>query len=161
MKIVQKKKTILNWPLFEVDPLDKWVSDSGKFILIGDASHAMVPYLSMGVSMAVEDAAALSKALSYATDKHDLKPSLRLVEQIRINRTRQVQKASLANGQVLHICDGPEQQARDAELRPSVEGKPLDRSPYGINDRATQAWCYGCDVERDIEEAWVSAGGVW
>ena len=48
MKVVQKKKTIHNWPLFEVDPLDKWVSDSGKFILIGDASHAMVPYLSMG-----------------------------------------------------------------------------------------------------------------
>jgi salicylate hydroxylase len=111
--------------------------------------------------MAVEDAAALSKALSYAMNKHDLKPSLRLVEQIRISRTRQVQKASLANGQVLHICDGPQQQARDAELRPSVEGKPLYRSPYGINDRATQAWCYGYDVERDIEEAWVSADGDW
>lgn len=48
MKIVQKKKSIHNWPLFEVEPLDKWVSDSGKFILIGDAAHAMVPYLSMG-----------------------------------------------------------------------------------------------------------------
>lgn len=48
MKIVEKKKTIHNWPLFEVDLLDKWVSDSGKFILIGDAAHAMVPYLSMG-----------------------------------------------------------------------------------------------------------------
>ena len=49
MKIVQKKKSIHNWPLFEVEPLDKWVSDSGKFILIGDAAHAMVPYLSMGM----------------------------------------------------------------------------------------------------------------
>jgi salicylate hydroxylase len=48
MKIVEKKKTIQNWPLFEVDPLDKWASDSGKFIVIGDAAHAMVPYLSMG-----------------------------------------------------------------------------------------------------------------
>jgi salicylate hydroxylase len=109
--------------------------------------------------MAVEDAAALSKALSYATDKHNLKPFLRLVEQIRISRTRQVQKASLANGRILHLCDGPQQQARDAELRPSLEGKSLDRSPYGINDRATQLWCYGCDVEREIEEAWISADG--
>ncbi|KAJ5218109.1 monooxygenase [Penicillium cinerascens] len=159
MKIVQKKKTIHNWPLFEVDPLDKWVSESGKFILIGDASHAMVPYLSMGVSMAVEDAAALSKALSYATDKQNLKPFLQLVEKTRTSRTRQVQKASLVNGQVLHMCDGPQQEARDAEMRPSVEGKSLDRSPYGINDRATQAWCYGYDVERDIEMTWTSAYG--
>lgn len=48
MKVVQKKWTIQNFPLFEVNPLDRWASDSGKFILIGDAAHAMVPYLSMG-----------------------------------------------------------------------------------------------------------------
>ncbi|KAE8154365.1 hypothetical protein BDV25DRAFT_136061 [Aspergillus avenaceus] len=154
MKIVQKKKSIHNWPLFEVEPLDKWVSDSGKFILIGDASHAMVPYLSMGVTMAVEDAATLCKALTYVTDKNNLRPALKLVEELRVRRSRQVQQASLANGRVLHLCDGPQQEARDAAMRPSVEGKPLSHSPYGMTDPATQKWCYGHDVERDVEEIW-------
>ncbi|RAQ74926.1 monooxygenase [Aspergillus flavus] len=154
MKIVQKKKSIHNWPLFEVEPLDKWVSDSGKFILIGDAAHAMVPYLSMGVTMAVEDAATLSKALAYVTDKRDLRLVLQLVEKLRIRRAKQVQQASLANGRVLHLCDGPEQEARDNAMRPSVEGIPLQKSPYGMTDPQTQAWCYGHDVQRDFEEAW-------
>lgn len=48
MQVVRKKRTIQNFPLFEVNPLDKWASNSGRFILIGDAAHAMVPYLSMG-----------------------------------------------------------------------------------------------------------------
>lgn len=48
MKVVSKKRTIQNFPVFEVNPLDRWTSDSGKFIMIGDAAHAMAPYLSMG-----------------------------------------------------------------------------------------------------------------
>ncbi|KAE8380191.1 hypothetical protein BDV26DRAFT_145222 [Aspergillus bertholletiae] len=154
MKIVQKKKSIQNWPLFEVNPLDKWVSDSGKFILIGDAAHAMVPYLSMGVTMAVEDAATLRKALTYVTSKRDLQPVLQLVEKLRIRRAKQVQEASLANSRVLHLRDGPEQVARDSAMRPSVEGVPLKKSPYGMTDPETQNWCYGYDVQRDFEEAW-------
>jgi salicylate hydroxylase len=104
--------------------------------------------------MAVEDAAALSKALSYVTDKDNLSPALKLVEDIRVSRTKRVQEASLVNGNVLHLCDGPLQEARDAAMRPSVEGRPLDKSPYGISDLKTQAWCYGYDVMQDVEETW-------
>jgi salicylate hydroxylase len=40
-----------NWPTFQVKPIKKWVSDSGKFVLMGDAAHAMAFYLSMGQSI--------------------------------------------------------------------------------------------------------------
>jgi salicylate hydroxylase len=112
----------------------------------------------IGVSMAVEDAAALAKALSYMKDRSDLLPALQLVEKLRIPRTKRVQEASFSNGQVLHLCDGPSQRQRDAALNPSAEGKLLDNSPYGLNDPKTQAWCYGYNVVRDVED-YVRSGG--
>jgi salicylate hydroxylase len=37
-----------NWPVFQVKPLPRLTSKSGKFLLMGDAAHAMAFYLSMG-----------------------------------------------------------------------------------------------------------------
>ncbi|KAL2007068.1 hypothetical protein VTN00DRAFT_8506 [Thermoascus crustaceus] len=69
MKIVRKMRSIQNYPLFEVVPFEKRVSESGKFMILGDAAHAMVPYLSMRVSMAVEDSAALAESISFIDKK--------------------------------------------------------------------------------------------
>jgi salicylate hydroxylase len=37
-----------NWPVFQVKPLPLLTSKSGKFLLMGDAAHAMAFYLSLG-----------------------------------------------------------------------------------------------------------------
>lgn len=37
-----------NWPVFQVRPLPRLTSKSGRFLLMGDAAHAMAFYLSMG-----------------------------------------------------------------------------------------------------------------
>lgn len=37
-----------NWPVFQVNPLPRLTSNSGKFLLMGDAAHAMAFYLSLG-----------------------------------------------------------------------------------------------------------------
>lgn len=111
--------------------------------------------------MAVEDAAALCKALSFVTSKSHLQQALRVVEKVRIPRTRKVQEKSLASGKVLHFCDGAEQEARDSMMRPSLQGKPLDQSLFGINDPATQLWAYGYNVVQHVERTWdETTGGV-
>ena len=33
------------WTLTQIDPIDQWRHDNGKFALVGDAAHAMLPYL--------------------------------------------------------------------------------------------------------------------
>jgi hypothetical protein len=38
-----------NWPVFQVKLLPRLTSKSGKFLLMGDAAHAMAFYLSLGV----------------------------------------------------------------------------------------------------------------
>jgi salicylate hydroxylase len=32
------------WRLSEMPPLERWVSESGKVVIVGDAGHAMLPY---------------------------------------------------------------------------------------------------------------------
>lgn len=44
-KILTKVKSCLKWKLADLPPLPSWVSPSGRVVLIGDAAHAMLPYL--------------------------------------------------------------------------------------------------------------------
>ena len=72
--------------------------------------------------MAVEDGAALAEILSKIDTKEQIPIATTLFEKERIKRTSQMQQASAVNGKLLHFADGPEQEARDAAMRPEVEG---------------------------------------
>jgi salicylate hydroxylase len=44
-KVLDKVDYCLKWTLADLPVLARWVSASGRVVLIGDAAHAMVPYL--------------------------------------------------------------------------------------------------------------------
>lgn len=44
-KVLEKVEYCLKWTLADLPVLPRWVSKSGRVVLIGDAAHAMVPYL--------------------------------------------------------------------------------------------------------------------
>ena len=50
--------------VFFHEPLDTWSSPSGKVVLVGDAAHAMPPFLGQGANQAMQDAYVLAKCLS-------------------------------------------------------------------------------------------------
>lgn len=137
--------------------LDTWVSKSAKLVILGDAAHAMVPYMSQGAAMAVEDGAALAVALSKIHSAKELKFALAVFEKERVKRTGMMQEASMVNSMIWHFKDGPFQEARDAAMRPEVEGKHFLSSPNQWSDPATQNWAYGFDAEQAMEEAWDAA----
>ena len=103
--------------------------------------------------MAVEDGAALAEALSYMSAVEDLRPALEVFECVRMKRAGQMQQASLINGMLWHFPDGNVQEARDAAMRPEVEGREFDQSPNQWSDPATQTWAYGYDAAQAIREA--------
>ena len=157
---------ITNWPVFQVRTLPTWVSKSGKFVLMGDAAHAMAFYLSMGVSLAVEDAAALTSCLERHTshpDKVSLASTIKAFEEIRKPRAKLVRDASLNAGNMLHVPPGNERDARDTAARrdgvleSGVDGIAsseflVKSSRYGITDKNIRDWCYGYDVVEAVRK---------
>ncbi|KIV90285.1 hypothetical protein PV10_07604 [Exophiala mesophila] len=155
-KIIDMIDSTLKWPLLSGSPLKTWISSSSKMIIMGDAAHAMVPYMSQGAAMAVEDAAALAEAIDLVDNPAELPTALKVWESVRILRTGQMQEASLINGKLWHFADGPEQRARDAATRPEVEGRQFTTSPNQWSDPTTQRWTYGYDSEAEIRKAWAA-----
>lgn len=104
--------------------------------------------------MAVEDAAALAESLDHVFSPEDLGKALSIFETVRVKRSSQMQEASLVNGKIWHFEDGPEQEARDAAMRPEVEGQHFIESPNQWSDPVTQTWAYGYDSLEAISDAW-------
>mmetsp|Transcript_28044 Transcript_28044/g.39938 ORF Transcript_28044/g.39938 Transcript_28044/m.39938 type:complete len:377 (+) Transcript_28044:519-1649(+) len=57
-------------------PLQKWSSDSGRVVLIGDSAHAMAPFLGQGANQALQDAYCLARLIG----EHNLNPSSKVAE---------------------------------------------------------------------------------
>ncbi|KAH8660536.1 salicylate hydroxylase [Xylariales sp. PMI_506] len=167
--------SITNYAVYAVPTLKKWAHESGRFVILGDAAHAMAFYLSMGVSLAVEDAVALGESLrlacsdpASATREDRLKTALQRFQQVRIPRAASIQAGSLHAGNVLHGPPGPQREVRNEGLRRWDEywpPEPLEQSDraeyedtrqklYGIGDKRTRDWCYGYDSGAAIREAW-------
>jgi salicylate hydroxylase len=158
---------VTNWPIYQVAALPKWTSESGKFVLVGDAAHAMTFHLSMGVSMAVEDAAALTECLALMESKKArLRTAMKIFETVRMERCVRVRDASLHAGNVLELPPGKEREERNRALRGEQVGGVLKRfwaegTKYGIADPQIQNWCYAYDVVKEVREEWnrVDASG--
>jgi salicylate hydroxylase len=160
VKMIEKVDKTLKWPLLTCSTGRRWVADSGRMIILGDAAHAMLPYMSEGAGMAVEDGVALAEALNHAQAPFDIARCLSVFESVRSKRLLQMQHASAVNGMIWHFADGPEQEARDAALEKEVLGQPFDESPNQWSDPVTQRWAYGYDAVEAIRDkfrdlAWV------
>ncbi|KAE8415988.1 hypothetical protein BDV36DRAFT_214074 [Aspergillus pseudocaelatus] len=157
-KIIGMVEKTIKWPLVSGSLLNRWTR--GKLVILGDAAHAMLPYMSQGAAMAVEDGVALARSISYMQSQEQLTEALAIFEKVRILRAGQMQEASLLNGQLWHFADGPMQEARDAAMEPEVEGLSFSHSPNQWSDPATQMWCYGYEAEREIDQAWAEWKGL-
>lgn len=100
--------------------------------------------------MAVEDAATLAACLKAFPRRETLRTALDLYEKLRIPRAKSIQEASVLHGYTLHYPDGPLQEARDAAMRPEVDGEHFIESPNQWSDPTTQLFCYGYDPISEV-----------
>jgi salicylate hydroxylase len=126
------------WALYDRDPLPRWTI--GRVTLMGDAAHAMLPYMAQGAVQSIEDAAVLAKCLERAR-ANDAGGALLRYEQTRKPRASRCQEGSRRNGIMYHLADGEDQRERDANLA-SATTAPLPQN----------AWLYGHDVEAEFEQ---------
>ncbi|MCI0735468.1 MAG: FAD-dependent monooxygenase [Beijerinckiaceae bacterium] len=114
------------WPLYDLKPVSNWVA--GRVALVGDAAHAMLPFLAQGAAQAIEDAAVLGEVLARGQATEE---SLRAYQEARRARAQRVQKESRRQAAIYHLA-GPAAFFRDAGLR-AMSGQKL---------LARYAWLY-------------------
>jgi len=125
------------WALYDRDPLPNWTV--GRVTLLGDAAHAMLPYMAQGAVQSIEDAV-LAKCLERVDASNDIRAALQRYEEILRPRASRCQAGSRANGINYHLPDGEEQRRRDSNLSSSATA-PLPQN----------AWLYGHDVEAEFD----------
>jgi 2-polyprenyl-6-methoxyphenol hydroxylase-like FAD-dependent oxidoreductase len=50
---------LIDWKLLWRDPVKRWVSETGRIVLIGDAAHPHLPTSGTGATQAIEDGATI------------------------------------------------------------------------------------------------------
>ncbi|WP_297299664.1 FAD-dependent monooxygenase [uncultured Methylovirgula sp.] len=99
------------WPLVERISPPHW--SHGRIALLGDAAHAMLPFLAQGAAQAIEDAAALADHLAANSD---VAAGLAAYSAARAPRAARVQSESHRQARIYHLRR-PASFARDMVLR--------------------------------------------
>jgi salicylate hydroxylase len=85
--ILRAADTTFIWALFDRKPMARW--SVGRVTLLGDACHAMLPFMAQGAAQAIEDGATLAACLSQ-TAAQNVPDSLRRYEALRLPRASRV-----------------------------------------------------------------------
>ncbi|GAB7344844.1 hypothetical protein MBLNU457_3295t3 [Dothideomycetes sp. NU457] len=144
-------KETSKWKLQNSDEMESWSHPSGKFVLMGDACHATLPYMAQGAAIAVEDGAALGALFEKIENKEQLRDVLVIYEAIRKQRTSKVVKRSTLAQSFFHMPDGERQRERDRQL---LEEEPFEGFPNHWSDPVLQKWLFGYAVEEEVDKAW-------
>jgi 6-hydroxynicotinate 3-monooxygenase len=84
----------------DIPPIDTW--SKGRLVLLGDACHAMMPYMASGAAMAMEDAAVLARCLAQLADHA---AAFALYQTSRMPRVGKVQRISAQNSFLRYPTD--------------------------------------------------------
>ncbi len=131
------EEPVFRWSLHDRPPMQTWAD--GNIALLGDACHAMLPFMAQGACQAIEDAAVLARLLD-GTTPAEVPAALATYEAIRQPRAAVFQRRSWRNATTFHLPDGPEQQARDAALARAAAAPDSAETPDPL------AWIYGYDA---------------
>ncbi|KAL4875384.1 FAD binding domain-containing protein [Aspergillus karnatakaensis] len=137
----------MKWTLFQIHELGGWRHGRGRFAVIGDAAHAILPCLAQGAAQAFEDAGVLGGIFSQGVTREQIPDALRVFEQVRKPRASQVRHRTLDQKAMFAFPDGFEQRERDARLRAGADYRLFE-------------WIWGYDAFESGREAWKEALGT-
>jgi 6-hydroxynicotinate 3-monooxygenase len=98
--VIETAPQLTKWPILDIKPIDTW--SKGPLVLLGDACHAMTPYMASGAAMAIEDAAVLARCLLRSDDNA---AAFALYQTTRMPRVSMVQRISAENSFLRYPTD--------------------------------------------------------
>ncbi|TQV92377.1 hypothetical protein V2A60_007068 [Cordyceps javanica] len=124
------------WPFFVVPKLDRWTSETGNVLILGDAAHAIPPSAGQGINQAFEDVYILALVLGQKDRIGDVAPALRFWQTYRQAR---VDKVLELNKQI------------DQRRMPSTPDDQGELTKRGFE----LGWLYNPDFKKDVMD-WVA-----
>ena len=115
--VLKQVDRCFRWALYDREPLPTW--SKGRFTLLGDAAHPMLPHLGQGANQSIEDGMALATILAQV-DNAALPAALQAYEKLRRERVAEVQRGSRQHGLRVDSVYA-DLEVRDAELAAHAE----------------------------------------
>ncbi|OOQ86279.1 salicylate hydroxylase [Penicillium brasilianum] len=153
LKIISMIESTIKWPLVSGTPLSRWTT--GRLVILGDAAHAMLPYMSQGKPPPSLNLF-ITSLTSYLRRRNGRRRRPRPLP--RSDEDNSLYKPTPRPPNLRK--NGPVQRARDRAMRPEVLGELVAHSPNQWTDPATQMWAYGYDAEGEIDQVWGEVEGV-
>lgn len=104
------------WALYDRDPLEIWTD--GRVGLLGDAAHAVLPFLGFGAALGIEDAIVLARVFAEISDPPT---ALRIFQNTRRDRANAILLESRRQGEIFDAGPGGPPDTSERESR-----KPYD-----------------------------------
>lgn len=123
--LIERGERAIKWGLFDRAPLGRWAH--GRVTLLGDAAHAMLPFLGMGAAMAIEDGMILARAFAI---EREVGPAFARYEAARRTRTSLLHAKSVEQGELT--------QARDPDNYDHAAAPAADPTILGYDPVAAQ-----------------------
>lgn len=120
------------WALYSIKDGGVWTRDKENVALLGDAAHAMLPFMAQGAGMAIEDAAVIAQCL--AQSPGDVAGAFARYAGQRRSRVARVQRAARMTGQIYHL-GWPFAAARDIGIGLIGGAKLLTRQDWIYDQR--------------------------
>ncbi|KXH43075.1 hypothetical protein CSIM01_01829 [Colletotrichum simmondsii] len=157
-KLISLIPRVQKWKLCTHPELKTWTK--GCFALLGDSCHPSLPYQAQGAAMAVEDGAVIGKLLGLlknSSGAENMIPQipeiLKLYETLRKDRTTVNVQGATSNRKWYHVRDGPEQEARDAEMTGAPLRDGLSPTGWRLMDEDYRMELMGRDSVAEAIEA--------
>ncbi|CAK4024983.1 FAD NAD(P)-binding domain-containing [Lecanosticta acicola] len=141
--VVKHKETLYIWPFLKMPKLERWFSEGGRVILVGDGAHAVPPSSGQGVNQALEDVYSITYLLSSLKAGDDATKALAFWQQMRQERIDAVVDWTENSANVVRLPEAERQ-------RLVAEGKVKE----GQYD--DMSWLHHPNIEQRID-AWMRA----
>ncbi|KAF7321240.1 hypothetical protein HMN09_00213100 [Mycena chlorophos] len=146
----------------EYTPLESWVSESGRVVVIGEAAHPLIPGSLQSYAVSLEDGAFLGKIFTHTDDPERIPEFLHAFQEHRQPRTNMIAEMEKTYIAVLALPNGAAQRVRDAAFRENyARGRDLADMMEGTEAGDTMEetrFLFGYSPQDDADEWWMTWG---